>query len=163
MSIERESIEIEQEPLGHEEIAWSARARQNRWRGPLAVRTRDQRQSRVAAEIDHCRAMNLLGVLWPRSSLPTDTTARRGVPRVGEPRLLHPPITPDARSCCCPAAPVAQVVTSPAGARNLEVDILLCAHHLRRSAAALRRLGAVVYDHRGDVVDDVTVIFARVR
>jgi hypothetical protein len=72
----------------------------------------------------------------------------------------HTPIAPEARSCCCPADPVAQVIVMTAGAAQAETDILLCAHHLRRSAATLRALGAAVYDQRGELLDDIGSTFA---
>jgi hypothetical protein len=69
----------------------------------------------------------------------------------------------DAHACCCPADPVAQVIIPWAEGRDGETDLLLCAHHLRTSMDALRRLGAVVYDRRGDLLDDAVAVFARGR
>ena len=103
--------------------------------------------------------MNLLGAIQSRSAPTSGAEERRETP---DPVVCrrHAPIAPDARSCCCPAAPVAQVIVTPAGAAaHTETDILLCAHHLRRSAAALRALGAAIYQ-RGDLLDDIGSTFA---
>jgi hypothetical protein len=61
---------------------------------------------------------------------------------------------------------VAQVTTISLGgagqaeARPVATDILLCAHHLRRSAESLRACGAAVYDRRGDLLDSLATVFA---
>lgn len=70
------------------------------------------------------------------------------------------PIPIAARSCCCPSAPFAQVITPATASRPTEVDLLLCAHHLRISAVALRAAGAAVFDRDGQPVELVTAVFA---
>jgi hypothetical protein len=108
--------------------------------------------------------MKLLGTQRSRSALVTDSTTTRhgGSGNPASVRLWHEPMTADAHACCCPADPVAQVIMWAEG-RAGETDLLLCAHHLRTSIVALRRLGAVVYDRRGDLIDDVAAVFARGR
>jgi hypothetical protein len=106
--------------------------------------------------------MNLLGVQRSRPAAATDSTTGGRAKDAGA-RRRHAPIAPEARSCCCPAAPVAQVIIAPAGARPAETGILLCAHHLRASQAALRDRGAAVSDKRGDLLDDLNTIFVRDR
>jgi hypothetical protein len=44
-----------------------------------------------------------------------------------------------------------------------ESEILLCAHHLRRSARALQARGALVYDRGGDPLDELATVFAQDR
>jgi hypothetical protein len=44
-----------------------------------------------------------------------------------------------------------------------ESDVLLCAHHLRRSAAALKACDAWVYDRRGDPIDELGEVFLQDR
>jgi len=57
-----------------------------------------------------------------------------------------------ARACCCPAWPVVQVTMPPTAQRPHPVDLLLCGHHYRVSAAALAAAGATVRElpGRGD-------------
>jgi hypothetical protein len=59
------------------------------------------------------------------------------------------PIDVAARACCCPARPVVTVVMPPTASRPHPVDLLLCGHHFRVSQAALRAVGAAVYDETG--------------
>jgi hypothetical protein len=59
------------------------------------------------------------------------------------------PIDVAARACCCPARPVVTVVMPPTADRPHPVDLLLCGHHFRVSQAALRAVGAAVYDETG--------------
>ncbi|TCJ35094.1 MULTISPECIES: hypothetical protein [unclassified Parafrankia] len=73
----------------------------------------------------------------------------------------RPPIGPAARSCCCPSAPVAQVVV-PAQDGRPEQEILLCAHHLRASSERLRALGTSVYDRAGMPLNDPGSYFSPV-
>lgn len=54
-----------------------------------------------------------------------------------------------ARSCCCPAKPIVIAILPPAGTRKSPADLLLCAHHFRRSRAALMAALAVVTDING--------------
>jgi hypothetical protein len=48
------------------------------------------------------------------------------------------------RSCCCPARPVIIAVVPPSTGRVHAVDVLLCAHHYRRSRTALAATGAAL-------------------
>jgi hypothetical protein len=48
------------------------------------------------------------------------------------------------RACCCPARPVIIAVVPPSKSRVRAVDVLLCAHHYRRSRAALAAAGAAL-------------------
>jgi len=50
------------------------------------------------------------------------------------------------RSCCCPARPVVKVIMPPAADRRHSVDLWLCGHHYRTSAAALLKARARVED-----------------
>ncbi len=45
------------------------------------------------------------------------------------------------RACCCPAAACVRVVLPATAVRPHETELLLCAHHYRRSRAALVELG----------------------
>jgi hypothetical protein len=58
------------------------------------------------------------------------------------------------RACCCPARPVVRVMMSATATRPEPVDLLLCGHHYRASQAALRAVGAVVYDQKGTLIMD---------
>ncbi|KQC38327.1 hypothetical protein UK82_11490 [Frankia sp. ACN1ag] len=80
-----------------------------------------------------------------------------------DPRPPHRAIEPGSRSCCCPSEPVAQIVLAPGETHAHEVDILLCAHHLRRSALVLRSLGVAVYDRKGNLIEDPARVFGRDR
>jgi hypothetical protein len=53
------------------------------------------------------------------------------------------------RSCCCPSRPSVRVVLPATACRDHPVDLLLCAHHYRHSAATLTREGAHVFDVSG--------------
>ncbi len=53
------------------------------------------------------------------------------------------------RACCCPARPAVTVIMPPAPGRPHQVELLLCGHHYRASRAALRAVGATVYDEAG--------------
>lgn len=59
------------------------------------------------------------------------------------------PLTLADRACCCPARPVVTAVIPPGRGRSRSVDLLLCGHHYRASSAALRAIGADVYDQAG--------------
>jgi hypothetical protein len=48
------------------------------------------------------------------------------------------------RACCCPAKPVIIAVVPPSTGRVNAVDVLLCAHHYRRSRTALAAAGAAL-------------------
>ncbi|WP_063822710.1 MULTISPECIES: hypothetical protein [Frankia] len=106
--------------------------------------------------------MNLPGIHQSRSAVTARPDVQNGAPRVG-PRPPHRAIEPGSRSCCCPSEPVAQVTLAPSETRAHEVDILLCAHHLRRSALALRSSGVAVYDQKGNLIEDPARVFGRDR
>ncbi|TFE26597.1 hypothetical protein E0F15_17675 [Frankia sp. B2] len=72
-------------------------------------------------------------------------------------------IEPGSRSCCCPSEPVAQAIFVPGDTRSHEVEVLLCAHHLRCSASTLRSLGVAVYDRQGNPIEDTATLFGRDR
>lgn len=135
----------------------------DRGREKLAVQAQDQWQSQAAAGIRDHGCMKLLGNQRSRSALAADSTTKRHDGSPVSVRLRHDPMAADARACCCPADPVVQVIIPWAEGRAGETDLLICAHHLRTSMVALRRLGAVVYDRRGDLLDDVAAVFARDR
>ena len=67
------------------------------------------------------------------------------------PTLIWRPIPPTARACCCPAMPLFQAVL-PSSTAAQPTELLLCAHHYRRSAARLRELGCAIYDRAGRAV-----------
>lgn len=52
-------------------------------------------------------------------------------------------------SCCCPAKPVIIAIIPPTPSRGSPADLLLCAHHYRRSRTALVAAGAVLMDING--------------
>jgi hypothetical protein len=100
---------------------------------------------------------------------PVDRSARAGAADGPGERRRHAPIATNARSCCCPSEPAVQVILtlpdgrSATGGTSAETDLLLCAHHLRESAAALGAAGAQVYDRGGDPIDDLTSVFVQDR
>ena len=63
-------------------------------------------------------------------------------PELEELRYIGPSVP--ARSCCCPASPVVKVIVPPTADRRHSVDLWLCGHHYRASAAALAKAGARV-------------------
>jgi hypothetical protein len=50
------------------------------------------------------------------------------------------------RSCCCPARPAVKVIMPPRAGRPHSVDLWLCGHHYRASAAALLKARARIED-----------------
>ena len=66
--------------------------------------------------------------------------------RVEDLRFADPSVP--SRSCCCPARPVVKVIMPPTADRAQPVDLWLCGHHYRTSAAALHAAGASVEDLR---------------
>lgn len=62
------------------------------------------------------------------------------------------PLTMVDRACCCPTAACVRVVLPATAARRHETDLLLCAHHYRRSQAALAALGSQVFDRQGGLL-----------
>jgi hypothetical protein len=76
----------------------------------------------------------------------------RKVPHVEEaPRLedlRFTDVSVPSRSCCCPARPVVKVIMPPEAGRAQPVDLWLCGHHYRASAAGLYAAGASVEDLR---------------
>jgi hypothetical protein len=78
---------------------------------------------------------------------PTDAVVP-GLPPAGSwPPATWAPVAASARACCCPAAPVVQVVLAPPAGCD-PVELLLCGHHYRASRPALRD-GTPVYDVDG--------------
>lgn len=69
-------------------------------------------------------------------------------------QLLGPagPLTRADRACCCPARPVVTAVIPPSRGHPRPVDLLLCGHHYRVSRAALRVIGADIYDKTGTLI-----------
>lgn len=65
-------------------------------------------------------------------------------PALEEPRFTDPSVP--SRSCCCAARPAVKVIMPPAAGRAHSVDLWLCGHHYRASAAALLNAGARVED-----------------
>jgi hypothetical protein len=61
---------------------------------------------------------------------------------------------------------VAQVILTPSheqgmnGGPPTEVDVLLCAHHLRQSAKVLSAGAAPVYDRSGNPLNELSTVFA---
>jgi len=109
--------------------------------------------------------MSLLTRQKSRTETAVDKTSTGDVAAgPGRPRR-HAPIDPNARSCCCPSEPVAQVILTPSHEPGVtrdqpaEVDILLCAHHLRQSAKALETCAASVFDRRGNPLDELATVF----
>jgi len=56
------------------------------------------------------------------------------------------------RACCCPGRPVVKVVIPAGRGHPHPADLLLCGHHYRASFAALRAVGADVYDQTGALI-----------
>jgi hypothetical protein len=107
---------------------------------------------------DAC-AMSLLGArLSGPPGDPRPTLGREATPAASV-RRRHAAIAPAARSCCCLGAPVAQVVMCATDDRPHETDLLLCAHHLRASAAVLTMSGTLAFDRDGDLIDDASSVF----
>lgn len=48
------------------------------------------------------------------------------------------------QSCCCPSRPVERVIMPPTAEQPLEVELLLCGHHLRLSQGTLAAAGAAI-------------------
>ena len=73
---------------------------------------------------------------------------------------LHAPVGPGEQACCCPSVPAVRVVLPATPQRDHPVDLLLCAHHYRRSGATLAAGGAHVFDASGALMSagDVTAV-----
>lgn len=56
------------------------------------------------------------------------------------------------QACCCPARPVVMVILPATATRPFPADLLLCGHHFRVNARALRAAGALAYDATGALV-----------
>jgi hypothetical protein len=65
---------------------------------------------------------------------------------------LARPIRYTDRACCCPARPVVTVVIPAGRGHPHPADLLLCGHNYRVSLAALRVVGADVYDETGALI-----------
>ncbi len=59
------------------------------------------------------------------------------------------PVGPGERACCCPARPAVRIILPATAERDHPVDLLMCAHHYRRSGDALAEQGADVFDPSG--------------
>lgn len=67
------------------------------------------------------------------------------------------------RACCCPTAACVRVVLPATAARRHETELLLCAHHYRRSRAALAELGGQAFDRHGALLAGTAPLFAAER
>jgi hypothetical protein len=85
------------------------------------------------------------------TTTPADT-ARETTDTRPWPRLVWSAVAPSAGSCCCPGKPVFQAVLPPSVDVDAPIEILLCAHHYRRSSSELTRIGGAVYDRSGRAV-----------
>jgi hypothetical protein len=72
-----------------------------------------------------------------------------GLPLIELTDDLHAPVAAGEQACCCPSRPAVRVVLPATAQRDHPVDLLLCAHHYRRSGAKLARGGAHVFDTSG--------------
>ncbi len=70
------------------------------------------------------------------------------------------PLTMIDRACCCPAVACVRVALPATAARPHETDLLLCAHHYRRSQAALAALGGQAFDQQGALLAGTAPLFA---
>ncbi len=68
------------------------------------------------------------------------------------PRLVWRAVAPSSGSCCCPGKPAFQAVLPPTADVTAPIEILLCAHHYRRSSSVLSRIGGAIYDSAGRAV-----------
>ncbi|WP_235826107.1 hypothetical protein [Candidatus Frankia alpina] len=55
------------------------------------------------------------------------------------------------------------MVLAPIGSRAHEIDLLLCAHHLRRSAPTLTSSKVAIYDRVGKLIEAPAKVFGRDR
>jgi hypothetical protein len=58
-------------------------------------------------------------------------------------------VRPEERACCCSAPPAVRVVFVHASPAVHSVDLLMCGHHYRQSAAKLADIGAMIFDRKG--------------
>ena len=70
----------------------------------------------------------------------------------GWPPPFLAPIEGVSRSCCCPAAPVVQVLFPPSSG-HASMELLLCRHHYRACVNALPSFGVALYDDAGRLID----------
>ena len=83
---------------------------------------------------------------------PADETRREPVDDRPWPRLVWSAVRPSSGSCCCPGKPAFQAVLPPNQDLKAPVEIVLCAHHYRRSRSLLDRIGGAIYDCAGRAV-----------
>ncbi|HTW20044.1 MAG TPA: hypothetical protein VME70_07530 [Mycobacteriales bacterium] len=83
---------------------------------------------------------------------PTDDQGRQVVDGRPWPRLVWSAVGRSSGSCCCPGKPAYQAVLRPRADRSAPVEIVLCAHHYRRSRSELDRIGGAIYDCSGRAV-----------
>ncbi len=79
----------------------------------------------------------------------------RSAPTVDDrpwPRLVWPAVAPSSGACCCPGQPAFQAVLPPTAEVAAPIEILLCAHHYRRSSSVLSKIGGAIYDSAGRAV-----------
>ena len=70
----------------------------------------------------------------------------------GWPPSLLAPLEGISKSCCCPGAPVIQVLFPPTSDHG-SMELLLCQHHYRACSAALVSFGVALYDDAGRLID----------
>ncbi len=61
-------------------------------------------------------------------------------------------IEPYERSCCCSAPPIVRAVFVASSPAVHSVDLLLCGHHYRVSAATLSSMAAMIFDRQGYLI-----------
>lgn len=66
--------------------------------------------------------------------------------------VTKPPLAVGDQSDCCCAAAQVRIVLPPAPGRSGRPELLMCAHHFRKSAAKLATAGADVYDAQGNLL-----------
>lgn len=77
-----------------------------------------------------------------RPRLPGQNSPGRVLPGQNPERVRFTDPAVPLRACCCPARPAIKVVLPPRLGRDHPVDLWLCRHHYRSSAAALLAAGA---------------------
>lgn len=90
----------------------------------------------------------------PSRGLPAQRRAEPALDLPWDDLLIDAPIESFVlkRSDCCVAGAAVRVVLPPREGRQRPAELLLCAHHHRRSRAVLARLGASVFDEHGRLV-----------
>lgn len=88
----------------------------------------------------------------PQNPTSTANTHQPTRPSLGARTQLRRPFAPGERACCCSALPAVRVVLRPEEGRDHSVDLLMCGHHYRRSAATLADRGAAIFDSTGKFI-----------